>query len=58
MLFDSGLSYSVLNTAIRTLSALIVIEEKLTGSNPLVIRLLKGAFKHLPSVTCDLEFLL
>lgn len=49
-LFESGLSYSSINTARGALSALgIKIEEHSIGKHPIVIRFLKGVFNTRPS---------
>ena len=62
-LFDSGLSYSALNSARSALSTFIIVDGKPVGSHPLVVRLLKGVFNTRPSlpkntVTWDPQILL
>ncbi len=43
-LFDSGLSYSTLNTARSALSATIMIQGYMAGSHPMIIRYMKGVY--------------
>ena len=51
VLFETGLSYSSLNTARGALSALgITIQNHLIGRHPLIIRYLKGVFNLRPSI--------
>ena len=62
-LFNNGLSYSAINTAQSALSSLLMLKGVPVGSNPLVVRLLKGIFNLRPSipktiVTWDTDILL
>ncbi len=49
-LFDSGLSYSALNTARSALSTLIMIQGRTAGSHPTIIRFIKAVYNLRPSL--------
>ena len=56
-LFESGLSYSALNTARSALSAIgIIINGFLVGSHPVVIRYMKGVFNQRPTTSRYSQF--
>ena len=50
-LFESGLSYSALNTARSALSTFISVNNVPVGSHPYVKRFMKGVFEQRPSVS-------
>jgi hypothetical protein len=49
-LFHSGLHYSAINTARSALSTFISIDNKPSGSHPLIIRFMKGVFEMRPAM--------
>lgn len=56
-LFESGLSYSALNTAHSALSAIgIVLDGFVAGNHPVIIRFMKGVFNQRPSTSRYSQF--
>lgn len=49
-LYESGYSYSAINTARSALSTIFILDGKPAGTHPLVIRLLKGVFNLRPTI--------
>ncbi|XP_055958543.1 uncharacterized protein LOC130013683 [Patella vulgata] len=49
-LFDSGYSYSALNSARSTLSSFITFDNQPLGCNPCIVRFLRGCFNLRPSL--------
>ncbi len=49
-LFKKGLSYSALNSARSSLSAIITLDGKPAGEHPFVVKFMKGAFKSRPAI--------